>query len=108
MEDIRSSMSEAALLELLAEEAAELAKASLKCARILRNENPTPVPLDVAQANVKEELTDVMHTARVLSITIDEDQILEKNERWKERIKENIKVDAFLNAINFSLTGNRF
>ena len=32
-----------AMLEQLAEEAAELSQAALKLARVIRNENPTPV-----------------------------------------------------------------
>lgn len=36
----------AAMLEQLAEEAAELAQAALKCARIERGENPTPVTME--------------------------------------------------------------
>lgn len=108
MEAIKSAMSEAALLELLAEEAVELAKAALKGARILRGENPTPVPYDVAQEHIQEELTDVIHTARVLNIQIDEQQILEKHNRWKDRLKEQIVIDNLIKAINFNLTGNRF
>ena len=48
-----------AMLEQLAEEAAELAQAALKCARILRDENPTPVSMEDAVANLSEEVTDV-------------------------------------------------
>lgn len=44
-----------ALLEQLAEEAAELAQAALKYARILRGENPTPVNVYKAHANLIEE-----------------------------------------------------
>ena len=50
---------EAAALEQLAEESTELAKASLKLARIVRAENPTPVDYDTAFRSLLEELGDV-------------------------------------------------
>lgn len=40
---IIEEIGEAAMLEQLAEECTELAKAALKMARIIRKENPTPV-----------------------------------------------------------------
>ena len=50
-----------AMLEQLAEEASELAKAALKLARIERDENPTPVTKDEAEMNLTEEYTDVVN-----------------------------------------------
>lgn len=49
----------AAMLELLAEESAELSQAALKMARIMRGENPTPVTRMQAEKNLIEEYTDV-------------------------------------------------
>ena len=41
--EIAKKLTKAAVLEQMSEEAAELAQAALKYARILRGENPTPV-----------------------------------------------------------------
>ena len=79
---------EAAVYELLAEECAELAKAALKYARILRGENPTPVTLDDALKNVVEEYTDLQLVAGDLNLHIDWDIMNEKYERWARRLKE--------------------
>ena len=51
---------EAAALEMLAEECAELSQAALKLARIIRGENPTPVKEDRAICAVMEEWADVL------------------------------------------------
>ena len=48
-----------AMLELLGEESSELAQASLKLARILRGEMPTPVTFSEGAANLFEEMADV-------------------------------------------------
>jgi hypothetical protein len=56
---ILRNISKAALLEQLAEECTELAKAALKLARIERDENPTPVTRDEAIEALCEELGDV-------------------------------------------------
>lgn len=66
---IKELIGEAAVYEQLAEEAAELAQAASKCARILRNENPTPVTWTEAHANLIEEYTDV----KVFGIIINEE-----------------------------------
>ena len=51
---IIEEIGEAAMLEQLAEECTELAKAALKMARIIRKENPTPVTEKEAIANIKK------------------------------------------------------
>ena len=51
---------EAAALELLAEECAELAHACLKLARIRRGENPTTAGEQATTRSVIEEMADVM------------------------------------------------
>ena len=54
---IIEEIGEAAMLEQLAEECTELAKAALKMARIIRKENPTPVlrkkPLTISRRNTR-------------------------------------------------------
>lgn len=52
-----------AMLEQLAEEAAELSQAALKLARVLRGENPTLVTRREARKHLMEEYTDVFQCA---------------------------------------------
>jgi len=85
---IKDRIGEAALLEQLAEEAAELAQAALKKARIIRDENPTPVTLGTAEKNLVEEYTDVVQVAKELGLEWDLQQMCAKNERWLNRLKE--------------------
>ena len=83
-----------AALEQLAEEAAELAQAALKYARILRGENPTPVTETEALQNLIEEKWDVEICLTVLG----EKMLLEianthlekeaKEERWLHRLED--------------------
>ena len=80
----------AAIYEQLAEEAAELAKAALKYARILRAENPTPIEPTEAFKAVEEEYSDVVLLTRVLHISPKERIISDKMERWNKRLNENI------------------
>ena len=85
-----------AVLEQTAEEAAELSKACLKLARVIRGENPTPVTYDEALKDVKEESTDVSVCLSVLDWYSDvhvhgSDYIKtynQKTKRWMERIAE--------------------
>ena len=82
-----------ALLEQFAEECSELAQASLKYARKLRRENPTPKTEQEILDNLHEEIADVL-------VCIDElvksNLIIfgyinlirdEKTKRWYERVK---------------------
>ena len=78
----------AAMLEQLAEECTELAKAAHKMARIIRKENPTPVTEKDAIANIREEYTDVVQCAGELSLTVDEEQMARKHERWEKRVRD--------------------
>ena len=91
--EIAKKLTKAAALEQMAEEAAELAQAALKLARILREENPTPVTEDAAELALQEEHCDVRVCARVL----DEHLCLlsgttwlenQKMERWLKRLEE--------------------
>ena len=85
-DNIEKIIGKPALLEQLAEEAAELAQAALKYSRILRGENPTPVTEEEASVKVIEEYTDVIHCAMELDLTADDQQILRKDIRWHERL----------------------
>lgn len=87
---ITERIGEAAALEQLAEEAAELAHAALKMARIVRGENPTPVSKEQAYLSLLEEVGDVRLCVSVLQDTYgtlytskSED---EKLERWRFRL----------------------
>lgn len=77
-----------AMLEQLAEESAELAHAALKAARVLRDENPTPVSYKDAVTHLNEEFTDVFQCAQELNLIIDSRQMNEKNKRFLKRVEE--------------------
>lgn len=77
-----------AMLEQLAEEAAELSQAALKLDRVLRGENPTPVTQEEAEKHLIEEYTDVCLCASELLLLVDWKQIDEKLERFRKRWEE--------------------
>lgn len=77
-----------AMLEQMGEEAAELAKAALKLARVLRCENPTPVTEKEAERALVAEFTDVQHCAGELKLETDWFQIDIKNRRFKQRMDD--------------------
>ena len=89
---IQSQLPREELLAQLAEEAAELSKASLKLRRCLDGKNPTPVTESDAWANLLEEVADVMLCLTVLgvSVNLDEysDAINTKLARWNNRLHE--------------------
>ena len=86
---IRENTQEAALYEQLAEEAAELAHAALKLARVLRQESPTPVTPIQAEMAVEEEYNDLLTVAIVATAAKQENLMIEaKLARWAERLKE--------------------
>ena len=85
---IKELISEAAVYEQLAEEAAELAQAASKCARILRGENPTPVSWGEAHRNLIEEFTDVKVCGNELDLVVDMELYSTKIKRWQHRIME--------------------
>ena len=79
-----------ATLEQLAEESAELSKAALKLARIIRQENPTPVGYCQAVDNLKEETADVRLCLKVLSDDFDlitDAEESAKYRRWWDRLE---------------------
>lgn len=96
------NLSESARLEQLAEEASELAHAALKLARILRGENPTPMPEEAARKNLTEEIADVMVTVDSLMDTRMLRDIgthcTEKKDRWEQRLKQKDTSQAALLA----------
>jgi hypothetical protein len=91
MKEIIDQISEAALLEQLAEECAELAQTSLKLSRIIRKENPTPVTEQDAYQNFVEEVGDVRLLLKIMDSSYDGIDTKEseqyKLQRWKKRIK---------------------
>lgn len=91
MKEIIDKVGESALLEQLAEECAELAKASLKLSRTMRKENPTPVTTNEAFENLVEEIADVRLLLRMIDFMYDgidtADMEQYKLQRWKNRIK---------------------
>ena len=86
-----------AMLEQLAEECSELAHASLKLARKIRGENPTPKNISELLLNLKEETADVNLCIWLLENEgiLDTDEIIirkgDKLNRWIDRIKEEKK-----------------
>lgn len=85
---MRDKIGDAATLEQLAEECAELGQAALKLARVLRKENPTPVTSAEAQKNLSEEFTDVLTCAAEFRLYPDLRQAQAKLERFEQRWEE--------------------
>lgn len=82
---MRDRIGDAAMYEQLAEECAELGQASLKMARILRGENPTPVAETEAQDAIIEEFNDVVLCAIELGYHSSPTIAKRKLERFKAR-----------------------
>lgn len=93
MNDIIDSIGLPAVLEQLAEECSELAQASLKYARLLRGDNPTPKTKEQCIDDLTEEIADVLLCINILyySEIINEDHIVDimnsKLARWKKRLE---------------------
>lgn len=96
---IRDSVSQRALLELLAEEAAELSQAAIKLIRITYDDS-YPVNKDkynriLCERNLVEEMTDVSMCAYLLGIPlIDYDIEDAKFKDMIKRIKQNKKYQV--------------
>ena len=94
MNDIIDSIGLPAVLEQLAEECAERAQASLKYARLLRGDNPTPKTEQECLEAVTEEMADVELCNSLLmgGDYVDFDAVMElievKDKRWHDRIRE--------------------
>ena len=81
-------ISEAAIFEQLAEEAAELAQAASKVSRVLRGENPTPMTLEEAREHLTEEWTDLCVVINETDVMADPELYEKKKARWVRRIRE--------------------
>lgn len=89
---IRDYIGTPALLEQLAGECCELSQVSLKYARKLRGENPTPKTEQEVLDNLHEEVADILVCFDEMCPLIDWDRVYdikrEKMKRWYERVKE--------------------
>lgn len=98
-EDMRyivTSIGIPATLEQLAEECAELGQASLKLARVLRGENPTPISVVQATERLGEEAADVRVCLEVLRlkfpVSLNTEGVEQaKLNRWLERLENSGK-----------------
>jgi len=94
MNDIIDSIGLPAVLEQLAEECSELAQASLKYARLLRGENPTPKTEQECLESLTEEIADVDLCISELMMEglVDSNKVIDiidqKDKRWHERLRE--------------------
>ena len=88
---LREKIGDAAMLEQLAEECTELAQASLKFARALRNENPGHKNPDEIIDNWHEELADVMLCIGELNTGKTETEVENWIEYKQKRIRERFK-----------------
>lgn len=95
---IIDSIGEACVLDQLAEEAAELAQAALKLARVYRGINPTPVTVDDAHNKLIEEYSDVALVAHILNVYADPDILTAKTERWLKRLADDEKLKSIRDA----------
>lgn len=88
---IKEYLGESEMLCQLAEEAAELSQAALKLRRALGCNNPTPVTVEEARANLIEEIADVYNVSGFLLETEDflkiYDIVQRKKERWLKRLE---------------------
>lgn len=94
MNELLKKIGEPAALENLAEECSELSHAALKLARVLRNENPTPITEEEARHNVEKELADVLASAYISDLKMDADFVKTKLERADERLA--CKTDVYI------------
>lgn len=92
--EMKDALSKAAIWELLAEEAIELAHAAQKMARLLRGENPLAPGMTKDQIfqNVVEEFNDVLIETDILDVRFVPELYGKKLERFAERCK-NIKME---------------
>ena len=94
MNDIIDTIGLPAVLEMLGEEGAEMTHASLKWARQLRGENPTPKTEQECLEAITEEMADVELCNSLLmgGDYVDFDAVMElievKDKRWHKRIQE--------------------
>lgn len=82
--EIIGRIGEPAALEQLAEECSECAHEALKLARIMRDENPTPVTEQDARRALAEEIRDINNSVYVLGMMCGVDW--DKLNRWQDRL----------------------
>ena len=83
---ISSRTSKASQYEQLAEECMELASVCMKMARKFRGESPTPESFIDIRKQIIEEYTDVRLVSDVCDIKLDMDLMVNKTNRWYERL----------------------
>lgn len=95
IKQIKAAVPKADLYDQLAEEAAELAQAANKMARVLRGTNPTPKSELEAHTNLVEEYTDVKSVAESI-LDIQPDWLVGEYKlyRWRKRLDEQNSVHA--------------
>lgn len=90
-----------AMLEQCAEECSELAHACLKLSRQIRDENPTPVDFEAAEANLLEEMADVYLCIHEIAVNrkgwvgMIRDIRSDKLKRWEKRIEAHKKGEIY-------------
>lgn len=82
---IKENISQASLLEQLAEECSELSQAALKKARKIRNENYTPKTMSEINACLLEETMDVLVCMDILNLPRSNYIKDQKIKRWAYR-----------------------
>lgn len=93
IETIKKQIPLADLYEQLAEEAAELAQAANKMARVIRGNNPTPKSEKEAYDNLVEEYSDVVSVGtNILDIHPDWLVVDYKLYRWCKRLESSASV----------------
>ena len=85
---IRDQVGDPAMYMQLAEECTELAFACIKKTRILMGVNPTPCTAEAVDQSIAEEITDVVLCASELDLSIDNELMAQKRNRWRERLEE--------------------
>lgn len=95
---LSDKIGEPAMLELMAEECSELAHASLKLARFMRDENPAPDHNGInLVANLEEEIADVyiiLRELRKTDLLVDDDNISTIMDRKRKRMNERLGMRA--------------
>lgn len=89
IKQIREKVPVPDIFDQLAEEAAELAQAANKMARVMRGTNPANIDEREAIKRVVEEYTDVHVVAKdILELQVDGLQADYKIDRWAKRLEE--------------------
>lgn len=89
IKQIREKVPVPDIFDQLAEEAAELAQAANKMARVMRGTNPANIDEREAIKHVIEEYTDVHVVAKnILELQVDGLQADYKIDRWAKRLEE--------------------